>query len=98
MPGWGLVGEKGPELVNFSQPRRVYTAADTAAILRGAIPGATSGESRESGGEARALRQEVHQLRRDMNILLSEVAKYGRRVSDLVELWDVEGVPTKVGV
>ena len=33
-----------------------------------------------------------------MNILLSEVAKYGRRVSDLVELWDVEGVPTKVGV
>ena len=98
MPGWALVGEKGPELVNFSQPRRVYTAADTAAILRGAIPGATSGESRESGGEARALRQEVHQLRRDMNILLSEVAKYGRRVSDLVELWDVEGVPTKVGV
>lgn len=98
MPGWALVGEKGPELVNFSQPGRVYTAADTAAMLRGAIPGATSGESRESGGEARALRQEVHQLRRDMNILLSEVAKYGRRVSDLVELWDVEGVPTKVGV
>ena len=98
MPGWALVGEKGPELVNFSQPGRVYTAADTAAMLRGAIPGATSGESRESGGEARALRQEVHQLRRDINILLSEVAKYGRRVSDLVELWDVEGVPTKVGV
>lgn len=98
MPGWALVGEKGPELVNFSQPGRVYTAADTAAMLRGAIPRTTSGESRESGGEARALRQEVHQLRRDMNILLSEVAKYGRRVSDLVELWDVEGVPTKVGV
>lgn len=98
MPGWALVGEKGPELVNFSQPGRVYTAADTVAMLRGAIPRATAGESRESGGEARALRQEVHQLRRDMNILLSEVAKYGRRVSDLVELWDVEGVPTKVGV
>ena len=28
-----------------------------------------------------------------MNILLNEVAKYGRRVSDLVELWDKEGMP-----
>ena len=86
MPGWSLVGEEGPELVNFLQPGRVYTAADTAALFRSATPRGTSGES---GGS----REEVYELRRDMNILLNEVAKYGRRVSDLVELWDKEGMP-----
>ena len=86
MPGWAVVGEEGPELVNFSQPERVYTAADTAALFRSATPRGPSGES---GGS----REEVYELRRDMNILLNEVAKYGRRVSDLVELWDKEGMP-----
>lgn len=86
MPGWAVVGEEGPELVDFSQPGRVYTAADTAALFRSATPRGTSGES---GGS----REEVYELRRDMNILLNEVAKYGRRVSDLVELWDKEGMP-----
>ena len=38
MPGWSLVGEEGPELVNFSQPGRVYTAADTAALFRSVTP------------------------------------------------------------
>ena len=33
--GWSLVGEKGPELVNFSQPGRVYTADQTAKALSG---------------------------------------------------------------
>lgn len=28
-PGWALVGEEGPELVNFDQPGRVYTAEET---------------------------------------------------------------------
>lgn len=31
--GWALVGEQGPELVNFSNPGRVYTAAQTAEAL-----------------------------------------------------------------
>ncbi|MBE6483677.1 MAG: hypothetical protein E7Z96_02685 [Actinomycetaceae bacterium] len=35
-PGWTLVGEEGPELVNFSRPSRVYTAEETAAALAGA--------------------------------------------------------------
>lgn len=29
-PGWTLVGEEGPELINFARPGRVYTAAETA--------------------------------------------------------------------
>src|SRR5699024_10716780 len=31
--GWALVGEEGPELVNFSNPGRVYTASETAEAL-----------------------------------------------------------------
>lgn len=31
--GWSLVGEQGPELVNFTMPGRVYTAADTRMML-----------------------------------------------------------------
>ncbi|WP_289107012.1 tape measure protein [uncultured Bilophila sp.] len=90
MPGWSLVGEEGPELVNFSQPGRVYTAADTAALFRSATPRAADAGSRE---ESRALRKEVYQLRRDMNLLLNEIARFSRRTSDMVEAWDAEGMP-----
>lgn len=31
--GWAVVGERGPELINFSQPGRVYTAEQTAKAL-----------------------------------------------------------------
>lgn len=31
--GWALVGERGPEIVNFSRPARVYTATETKAAL-----------------------------------------------------------------
>jgi len=33
--GWALVGEEGPELVNFTNPGRVYTAAETNRMLAG---------------------------------------------------------------
>jgi len=33
--GWSLVGERGPELVNFSSPGRVYTASETRQALGG---------------------------------------------------------------
>lgn len=33
--GWAIVGEKEPELVDFSQPGRVYTAEQTAKALNG---------------------------------------------------------------
>jgi hypothetical protein len=32
-PGWAVVGEEGPELVNFSKPGRVYTAKESAKML-----------------------------------------------------------------
>lgn len=33
--GWAMVGERGPELVNFTAPSRVYTAPETRAALSG---------------------------------------------------------------
>ena len=92
MPGWSLVGEEGPELVNFSQPGRVYTAADTAALFRSAAPRAAGTDS-GSDAEVKALRREVYQLRRDMLISMSEIARFSRRTSDMVEAWDAEGMP-----
>ena len=35
-PGWALVGEEGPELIDLSTPGRVYTAQETADAMRGA--------------------------------------------------------------
>lgn len=90
MPGWAVVGEEGPELVNFSQPGRIYTAADTAALFRSATPRATDTGSRE---EIKALWQDIYQLRRDMLISMSEIARFSRRTSDMVEAWDAEGMP-----
>ena len=92
MPGWAVVGEEGPELVNFSQPERVYTAADTAALFRSATPRAADADS-GSDAEVKALRREVYQLRRDMLISMSEIARFSRRTSDMVEAWDAEGMP-----
>ena len=92
MPGWAVVGEEGPELVNFSQPGRVYTAADTAALFRSATPRAAGTDS-GSDAEVKALRREVYQLRRDMLISMSEIARFSRRTSDMVEAWDAEGMP-----
>lgn len=36
--GWSIVGERGPELVNFSQPGRVYNAEQTAKVLGNGAP------------------------------------------------------------
>ena len=49
--GWAIVGEQGPELVNFSAPARVYTASQTSAALGG------------GSGDLSALRAEVAALR-----------------------------------
>src|SRR5690625_1960793 len=42
-PGWTLVGEEGPELVNFTHPNRVYTAEETRAMLAGQMPNPLAG-------------------------------------------------------
>jgi hypothetical protein len=34
--GWSIVGEQGPELVNFTSPGRVYTANETSGMFQSA--------------------------------------------------------------
>ncbi|GAA2545629.1 tape measure domain-containing protein [Neomicrococcus aestuarii] len=45
--GWSLVGEQGPELVNFSSPGNVFTARDSAGLtaLLGALSNASNSQS-----------------------------------------------------
>jgi hypothetical protein len=35
--GWSLVGERGPEIVNFTQPGRVYTASQSREMIGGSV-------------------------------------------------------------
>jgi hypothetical protein len=45
--GWAVVGEHGPELANFSDPARIYTASQTAqALSQLQQPGQQGGDSR----------------------------------------------------
>ena len=53
--GLALVGEQGPELINFSQPGQVYTASQTRSMM--------SGDNAALVAEIRALRQEVSDLK-----------------------------------
>ena len=55
--GWSLVGEQGPELVNFSNPGRVYTNQASNDLFN----------NKELIAEIKALREEVSQLRDDQN-------------------------------
>ena len=54
------MGEQGPELVNFTQPGRVYTASQTANALSG---GGNSDLVAKLVGEVQGLREEVRLLR-----------------------------------
>lgn len=61
--GWSLVGERGPEMVNFSNPGQVYTADQTAGMF---APGAgMNGAIGAMISEIQNLREEVCQLRKD---------------------------------
>lgn len=51
LPGWTLVGEEGPELVNFTAPNRVYPAADTRVML-----------AENAGGDREAVVRELQAL------------------------------------
>lgn len=68
-PGWALVGERGPELVNFKSPGQVYTADQTNDILRNMGASGQGNGSGELLSEVRMLRQEVAQLRQQNETL-----------------------------
>lgn len=87
--GWAMVGEEGPELVNFSHPGRVYNAKDTADMFQAAAsPASRDRGSSDITAELRAMRQEIGQLRRENAYLqrqlikaVNQVAQYTGRTS-----------------
>ena len=77
-PGLTLVGEEGPELVNFRNPGMVYTAAQTSNLLR---------------GDNSELINEVRQLREENRAQARAMVQLQARVTRLLERWDGDGMP-----
>lgn len=78
--GWSLVGEEGPELVNFSAPGRVYTAAETYAALGGGA---------DVVAELAAVRTELVEIKANTRAS----AFTGHKTSRQLERWDGDGMP-----
>ena len=77
--GLAMVGEDGPEMINFSNPGMVYTAAQTAALLGG------------SGGSE--VVQELRSLREDNKVQARSIASLNLRMTRVFERWDGDGLP-----
>jgi phage-related tail protein len=75
--GLAMVGEQGPELINFARPGQVYTAGQTASILGGGT---------EVAEEIRGLRKECQAQARAM-------VQMQNRMTRLLERWDGSGMP-----
>jgi hypothetical protein len=74
--GVALVGEEGPELINFSNPGQVYTAKQTASML--------SGESSEVVAELKAVRGEIIMLRAEVRADVSHNAKTAKLLDRVI--------------
>lgn len=75
--GLALVGEKGPELINFSNPGMVYNAEQTSTML----------------GSGAALIEEVRALREDNQAQARAMVQMQARFTKLMERWDSDGIP-----
>jgi hypothetical protein len=81
--GMALVGENGPELIDFNRSGTVYTTNQTASMIGG-----------EVAGEIRALREEVSLLRYEARSTAVSSAKIAR----LQDNWDVRGLTVRTDV
>lgn len=75
--GLALVGEEGPELINFKQPGMVYTADQTSTMMGGSV----------------ALVDEVRALRGDNQAQARAMVQIQARLTKLMERWDADGLP-----
>src|SRR5690606_32818406 len=82
--GLALVGERGPELINFKNPGQVYTASQTQELL--------SKLTRPSENN-QALVNEVRQLRADNQAQAQAMVQMQSRLNRLLERWDSTGMP-----
>jgi hypothetical protein len=79
--GMAMVGEHGPELINFGAPGQVYTASATANMMGGG----------EVAAEIRALRDEVSLMRAETRATAVNTSK----IVKLQDNWDVRGLTVK---
>lgn len=82
--GLAMVGEYGPELINFGAPGQVYTAAATASMMGGG----------DMAAEIRALRDEVSMMRMETRATAVNTSK----IAKLQDNWDVRGLTVKTDV
>lgn len=75
--GLALVGERGPEIVDFASPGRVYTANQTAGMF----------------GGSEAVIVELRALREENKAQASALVQMHRRLVKLHERWDAQGIP-----
>lgn len=75
--GLALVGERGPEIINFRNPGQVYNAGQTAELM---------------GGGAQTAR-EIAALREEQRQQAASVAGFMARFTKVIEKWDSEGMP-----
>lgn len=79
-PGMMLVGEEGPELVNFRSPGMVYTSAQTQNLLGG------------SGGQE--IIGELRSLREDQRAQSKALVSLQSRMTRIIERWEGDGMPS----
>jgi len=72
-----LVGESGPEIINFKNPGMVYNASQTDSLL--------------GGGEA--MIAEVRGLREDNQAQARAMVQLQGKMNKLMERWDSDGLP-----
>ena len=77
--GLTIVGEEGPELVNFTQPSMVYTSAQTSNLL--------------GRGDSEAVIAELRSLREDNRAQAQALVRMQARLVALMERWDGDGMP-----
>lgn len=77
--GLALVGEDGPEVINFNQPGQVYTASQTRDLL--------------AGGYGAGIERELRALREEQRAQARAHAKLQLRLAKVLEGWNVDGIP-----
>jgi hypothetical protein len=80
--GARIVGERGPEL-EMTGPSRIMSNDDLMSALRGD----------RSSAEIQAVRAEIAGLRSDLRQTQAQIVRHTKRTRDVLEGWDVEGLP-----
>ena len=79
--GLSLVGEEGPELVNFARPSMIYTANETRDILS------------KGGSDNEDVKTELKHIREENQANQQAIVSLQYRMFKIFQRWDGEGLP-----